>query len=106
MRTADAAQDAKDAAPIVWNSQDENTLGSRHETLERHHSNEVDTLREGSIHQQGTRGQRRLDKSFPLVPSQGISGVNLTRASPNRGDGFISSVSQTLDEEAELGLHL
>jgi hypothetical protein len=102
--TADAARDAKDAAPVVWNSRDDNTLGSRDETLERHRSNEIDTLREESIHRRSTRSSCRLGKSLPLVNSLGISGVNLTRASPNRGDGFISSVSQTLDKGGGVGL--
>ncbi|KAH6667119.1 hypothetical protein B0J14DRAFT_676771 [Halenospora varia] len=59
--TADAARDAEDAAPVVWKSRDDNTIG------ERHRSNEKSIL-------------------------------------SNRGDEFISSVSQTLYEEVELGL--
>ena len=38
------------------------------------------------------------------MPSQGSPGAKLEQATPNRGDEFISSVSQTLDEEAELYL--
>jgi hypothetical protein len=99
--TADVAQDAEDAGPVVGNSRDDNTLG---ENPERHSNNEIDTLCGGLIHRQNTRGRRRPGESLPPVPSQGIPGVKLTQASPNRGDEFMGSISQTLYEDAELGL--
>jgi hypothetical protein len=97
--TADAAQDAEDAAPVVWKSRDDNTLG---ESPKRHRSNEIDTMREG--HQRSIRGRRRPGESLPPMSSQGIPGVTLTQANSNQGDETISSVSQTSYEEVELGL--
>jgi hypothetical protein len=97
--TADAAQDAEDAAPVVWKSRDDNTLG---ESPKRHRSNEIDTMREG--HQRSIRGRRRPGESLPPMSPQGIPGVTLTQANSNQGDETISSVSQTSYEEVELGL--
>jgi hypothetical protein len=80
-------------------SLDDNTL---RESLGRHRSDEIDTLRE--VHRQSIRGRRKPGESVPPVPLQGIPGATLTQASPKRGAEFISSVSQTLDEEVELDL--
>ena len=80
-------------------SLDDNTLC---ESLEKHRSNEMDTLCEG--HRQSIRGRRRPGEWVPPVPLQGIPGATLTQASPNRGDEFVSSVSQTLDEDVELDI--
>jgi hypothetical protein len=97
--TADAARDAEDAVPVVWKSRDDNTLG---ESLERHRSNEIDTVRRG--HQQNVRGRRRPGESLPPMSSQDIPGATLTQANSNQGDEIISSISQTSYEEVELGL--
>jgi hypothetical protein len=107
--TADTAHQNVDstaystAYSVAWNSRDDNTLGSRDESLERHRSNEIDNLREGLVKRQSTRGRRRPGETMPPLPSSSGPGLMLTQASPNR-EGFMGAMSQTLDEEAELGL--
>ena len=98
--TADAAHHT---SRPTWSSGEDNTLNSRDESLERHRSNEIDNLREGLIKRQSTRGRRRPGDAMPPTPTQGGPGIMLTSASPNR-EGFMTSMSQTLDEEAELGV--
>jgi hypothetical protein len=100
--TADAAHSGN--AATAWNSRnqtDEDTLGSRDESLERHRSNEIENLREGLIKRQSTRGRRKAGESLPPGPGQGGPGLMVTEPSPNR-QGFMSA--NTVDEEAELGL--
>jgi hypothetical protein len=100
--TADTAHQAMEAA--AWNSGEDSTLSSLDENLERHRSNEIDHLREGLIKRQSTRGRRRPGEAMPAVPLEGGGpGLTLTSASPNR-ESFMSSMAQTLDEEAALGL--
>lgn len=99
--TADAAHGDAGSA---WNSRDDNTLGSRDESLERHRSTEIDSMREGLMKRQSTRGRRKPGEAMPAMPGpQGGPGLMLTQASPNR-EGFMGAMSQSLDEEAELGL--
>ena len=101
--TADAEQHRdEDVAP--WNSSlDNNTLNSREGSLERHRSNDIDTLREGLVKRQSTRGRRRPGEAMPALPAGSRPGLMLTAASPSR-ESFMGAVSETLDEEAELGL--
>ena len=99
--TADAAHRDMDSA--AWNARDDNTLNSRDESLERHRSGEIESLREGLMKRKSTRGRRRPGEAMPAIPSQSGPGLMLTQASPNR-EGFLGAMSQTLDEEAELGL--
>ncbi|KAG0648727.1 Mechanosensitive ion channel Msy1 [Hyphodiscus hymeniophilus] len=102
--TADAAHETTNTDKAIWNSAEDRTLDSRDESLERHRSNGIEDLREGLIKRQSTRGRRRPGEVMPAVPTQDGPGFMLTQASPNR-EGFMGSVAQTLDEEAELGLH-
>ena len=101
--TADAAHTG--GIGSAWNSRDDNTLGSRDDSLERHRSNEIDNLREGLVKRQSTRGRRRPGEAMPVMPgsSQGGPGLMLTQPSPNR-EAFRGAMGQSLDEEAELGL--
>lgn len=99
--TADAAHTG--GAASAWNSRDDNTLGSRDESLERHRGNEIDSLREGLIKRHSTRGRRKPGEAMPAIPSLDGPGLMITQASPHR-EGFMGAMSQTLDEEAELGL--
>ena len=106
--TADAAHRDMDSGPAgtgAWNSRDDQTLGSRDESLERHRSNDIDDLRQGLLKRESTRGRRRPGEAMPPVPSSGGPGMMLTQASPHR-ETFAQSMGmgQVLDEEAALGM--
>jgi hypothetical protein len=97
------------AVDAVWSAQDgsdKDTLNSRDASLERQkRENDIDTLKQGLLKRESTRGRRRPGESLPPVPQLGNPGMSLTSPSPTTQQpmGFMSSTSQVLDEEAELG---
>jgi hypothetical protein len=98
------------AVDAVWSAQsdgsDKDTLNSRDASLERQkRENDIDTLKQGLLKRESTRGRRRPGESLPPVPKIGQPGMSLTSPSPTTQQpiGFLSSASQVLDEEAELG---
>jgi hypothetical protein len=97
------------AVDAVWSAQDgsdKDTLNSRDASLERQkRENDIDTLKQGLLKRESTRGRRRPGESLPPVPQLGNPGMSLTSPSPppQQSMGFMSSTSQVLDEEAELG---
>jgi len=100
--TADAAHRDNDQA---WSSRDDQTLGSRDESLDRHRSDDSDNLRQGLLKRESTGGRRKPGESVPRMPMRGgAPGFSATQPSPHR-EGFMGVAGQVLDEEAELGIH-
>jgi hypothetical protein len=100
------------AVDAVWRAEDgsetdKDTLNSRDASLERKkRENDIDTLKQGLLKRESTRGRRRPGESLPPVPQLGQPGMSLTSPSPpppQQSMGFMASTSQVLDEEAELG---
>jgi uncharacterized membrane protein YgcG len=95
------------AVDAVWSAQDgsdKDTLNSRDASLERQkRENDIDTLKQGLLKRESTRGRRKPGEGLPPVPKMGQPGMSLTSPSPPPPMGFVGSTSQVLDEEAELG---
>jgi hypothetical protein len=90
-----ARKPAEDAGRDDWGGiRDDNvTLGSREESLERVRSNEIEDLRQGLLKRESTRGRRRPGEKLPPIPT-GPAGPSFTVTQPSpRRDG-------TFDEES------
>jgi len=100
-----ARHPAADAAHLdtdrqQYSSRDDQTLGSRDDSLERRRSNDIDNLRQGLLKRESTRGRRKPGEHIPPIPGRGPS-LSITQPSPHRPD-FGRGVGEVLDEEAEL----
>jgi len=92
-----------DESANIWNSRDDKTLGSREPSLDIQRSNDIDSLKQSLLKRESTRGRRRPGETVPNIPRFDSPTLNVTQPSPRR-EGFMSSASRALDEEAELGL--
>jgi hypothetical protein len=97
------------AVDAVWRAEDgsetdKDTLNSRDASVERKkREDDIDTLKQGLLKRESTRGRRKPGESLPPVPQLGQPGMSLTTPSPPPPMGFMASTGQVLDEEAELG---
>ncbi len=92
-----------DESANIWNSRDDRTLGSREASLDIQRSNDIDSLKQSLLKRESTRGRRRPGETVPSIPRFENPTLNVTQPSPRR-EGFMTSASRALDEEAELGL--
>lgn len=81
----------------------------RDEALERKRSNDIDSLRQGLMHRQSTRGRRQPGAHLPAIPDTEIAHTSTglsQQSSPRRRDTFrkIRSKNSSLDEEEEIGI--
>jgi hypothetical protein len=94
----------QDDSNTLWNSRDDNTLGSREASIDKQRDNDIDNLKQSLLKRENTRGRRKPGDHVPTIQRFDAPSMSITQPSPRR-DGFMASASEALDEEAELGLN-